>query len=422
MKKLFSVVLLFAIILSFSSCQEEPKPKLDSDNSNTSSSVNEDDKIKKAALDLIADSRKDPTELFAHFAGDFQINNFTSSKDAVQSIRRKKAVTLVNAGSLNYYGIEAAGCLFYAADYNKKSEVVACLPLSEDDSDFSTIFTVFGIDTSSLYTVADEDDEDEYDELQPTADMLVVNEDKSGCDFTKSYIDKLAKMLYKTMAIKELTGATKASFLDNYAGGGFYSVAENKVTFDIQVVDDQIGTIHMIIKHAIDKDGKGYHYLYLEYSNADLGITTPIIAETEFKDVVYLEDTPVSATIKMKTSTPSNILYGDVVIEQVENIEATFDLDCTDLDFRSATATYNKEQIQTAMGNSTTSNFNYSMSIDLGKVISQFKFTQKQDGETLNYLEANSLTFATSSLISTPDRVVDAITDYIEQQLLLSDI
>lgn len=417
MKKLFSVVLLFAIILSFSSCQEEPK--LDSDNSNTSSSVNEDDKIKKAALDLMADSRKDPTELFAHFTGDFQINNFTSSKDGVKSIKRKEAVTLVNAGSLNYYGIEAAGCLFYAADYNKKSEVVACLPLSEDGSDFSTIFTVFGIDTSSLYTGADEeDDEDEYDELQPTADMLVVKEDKSGCDFTKSYIDKLAKMLYKTMTIKELTGATKASFMENYSGSGFYSVAENKVTFDIQVVDDKIGTIHMIIKHAIDKDGKGYQYFYLEYSNADLGITTPIIAETEFKDVVYLEDTPVSATIKMKTSTPSNILYGDVVIEQVENIEATFDLDCTDLDFRSATATYNKEQIQTAMGNSTTSVFNYSMSIDLGKAISQFKFTQKQDGETLNYLEANSLTFATSTPIITPDRVVNVITDYIEQQLL----
>ena len=118
MKRLLSIVILLALIMSFASCNNTQEPS-GSNNSTSSSStpeentepsgedntLSEEDQIKKTVLDLMkmSESQKDPTDLFAHFAGDFQITNFTSSQDGIKSIKRKEAVTLVDAGSLSYY-------------------------------------------------------------------------------------------------------------------------------------------------------------------------------------------------------------------------------------------------------------------------------------------------------------------------------
>ena len=216
--------------MSFASCNNSQEPS-SSDNSTSSSTVSEEntepsgedntlseeDKIKNAVLDLMkmSESQKDPTDLFAHFSGDFQITNFTSSQDGIKSIKRKEAVTLVDAGSLSYYGIEAAGYMFYAADYAQEAEVIASLSLSSDDSKASTIFTVFGIDTSALYSSTT--DSTEAEEL--TAEMLTVSEDKATCQFDKAYIDSLAEVLCETM---DFTGSTKTSFMNKYTGSGTY--------------------------------------------------------------------------------------------------------------------------------------------------------------------------------------------------------
>lgn len=408
MRKLLSIVILLALVMSFASCNNTQEPN-NSDPSSKDDTLSED-KIKNAVLDLMktSESQKDPTDLFAHFAGDFQITNFTSSQDQIKSIKRKEAVTLVDAGSLDYYGIEAAGYMFYAADYAGEAEVIASIPLSADASAASTIFTVFGIDTSALYTA--EAVESEPETL--TADMLTVSDDKSTCEFSKSYIDTIAKELCETMGF---TDAVATSFMSKYTGRGIYSVAENKFTFDIQIKDRQIGSIHQIIKYAIDEAGKTYVYSYMEYSNASLGITNPIVAEIECKDVVYRDNTPISATIKLKNSSESSFREGGVTIKIVENNETTFKLDCTDLASRSATATHKKKNTVTEMGESAIYNYTYSLSLDLGKSTSQFQFTEKQGNETLTSVKANKVTFATSPAIVTPQRVTNKITSYINK-------
>lgn len=423
MKKILSIIILIALVMSFASCNNTQTPD-NSDNKTSSSTVpnentnpsvedgtlSEEDKIKNTVLDLMktSESQKDPTDLFAHFAGDFQITKFTSSQDGIKSIKRKEAVTLVEAGSLSYYCIEAAGNMFYAADYAGEAEVVGCIPLSADASAASTIFTVFGIDTGALYTA--EAVEDEPEEL--TADMLTVSDDKSTCEFSKSYVDTIAKELCKTMGF---TNAVTTSFMKKYTGSGIYSVAENKVTFDIQIKDNQIGSIHQIIKYAIDDEGKTYVYSYMEYSNASLGITTPIVSEIECKDVIYRDNTPISATIKMKNNSESSFRDGGVTVKLVDNNETTFKLDCTDLASRSATATYKKKRTETAMGETSTYNYTYSLSLDLGKSSSQFQFTEKEGNETLTSIKANRVTFATSPAIVTPQRVLNKITSYIDK-------
>lgn len=423
MKKLLSIVILLALIMSFASCNNSQEPS-SSDNNTSSSTVSEEktepsgedntlseeDKIKNAVLDLMktSESQKDPSDLFAHFSGDFQITNFTSSQDGIKSIKRREAVTLVDAGSLSYYGIEAAGYMFYAADYAQEAEVIASLSLSSDDSKASTIFTVFGIDTSALYSSTT--DSAEAEEL--TAEMLTVAEDKATCQFDKAYIDSLAEVLCETMGF---TGSTKTSFMNKYTGSGTYSVAENKVTFDIQIKDNQIGTIHQIIKYAVDNEGKVYAYSYMEYSNASLGISIPIIAEIECKDVVYRDNTPISATIKLKNSSESSFRDGGVTVKLVDTVETTFNLDCTNLDSRSATATCKKKRVETAMGESSTYNYTLSLSLDLGNSTSQFQFTEKQGNETNTTLKANKVTFSPSPSIVTPQRVTNKITAYIDK-------
>ncbi|MGM9682388.1 MAG: hypothetical protein ACI3XQ_02190 [Eubacteriales bacterium] len=415
MKKLLSVVLLLALIMSFPSCKDNSGTTNTAENTtqsvtNGEKTESEEDIIKNAVLDLMktSESQKDPTDLFAHFTGDFQITNFTSSQDGIKSIKRKEAVTLVDAGSLSYYVIEAAGYMFCAVDDAQEAEVFASLPLSADASNASTIFTVFGIDTSALYTATTDSTETEA----LTANMLTVTDDKAYCQFDKAYIDTLAEELCETMGF---TGSTKSSFMNKYTGSGTYSVAENKVTFDIQIKDNQIGSIHQIIKYAIDNEGKVYAYSYMEYFNASLGISTPIIVEIECKDVVYRENDPISATIILKNSSESSFLDSGVTVKIVDNIETTFRLDCTNLDSRSATATRKKKQTETAMGESMTFNSTFSLSLDLGKSTAQFQFTEKQDNETLNSLKANKVTFATSPSIVTPQRVTDKITTYINK-------
>ena len=170
-------------------------------------------------LDLMkmSESQKEPTDLFAHFSGDFQITNFTSSQDGIKSIKRKEEVTLVDAGPLSYYGIEAAGYMFYAADYAQEAEVIGGLSLSADDSKASTIFTFFEIDTSALYTSTT----DSAETKALTADMLSVTEDKAYCQFDKAYIDTLAEVLCETMGF---TGSTKSSFMNKYTGSGTYYI------------------------------------------------------------------------------------------------------------------------------------------------------------------------------------------------------
>ena len=407
MKRFLFLFLILVLIVSFSSCSDSNFINVDG---NTSQSVTNDEKIKNAVLDLMqkSETQKDPTELFAHFAGDFQITNFTSSQDGIKSIKRKQAVTLVDAASLRYYGIEAAGHMFYAADYAQEAEVIGVFSLAADASQASTIFTVFGIDSSALYTATTDNSET----IALTADMLTVDDNKEFCQFDKAYVDAIAEELCETMGF---TGTEKSSFMNKYVGSGIYSVAENKVTFEIQIKDNQIGSIHQIIKYAMDNEDKAYAYSYMEYSNASLGISTPIIAEIECKDVVYRENDPISATIKLKNSSESSFRDGGVTVKLVDNIETNFQLDCTNLDSRSATAICKKKRTETAMGESSTYNYTFSLSLDLGKTTSQFQFTEKQNNETTNSVKANKVSFSTSPAIVTPQRVTNEITAYINK-------
>lgn len=444
MKKLLSFALLIALLASFPACKDDREPNpadsstvapgteetipvdrettategTDSDSDSTTASsdsgdvLSEEDQIKNRVLDLMeaSETRTDPAELFAHFTGDFQITKFSSSSNGVQSIKRREAVTLVNAGSYRYYGIEAAGHLFYAGDYNsREAYLYGALPLSADAAHASTIFTVFGIDTGALYTGATV----EEDATEPlTADMLTVSDDLTSCELEKSYVDALAEEICRAMGF---SSSQTSSFLRKYTGSGIYSVAENTITFDIQCKDSRLGTIHQISRYGINGDGKVYAYSYMEYSNQSAGISTPVITEMEWTDVVYRENEPIRGTVNFNTSSRRSFRDGSVTVKIKEQVETTFRLDCSDPAARSAHATRKVSQTETVRGETMTYTSKFSLSLDLGKSSSQFQFTERRDNENVTSLKADRLEFDTSSAIVTPQRVLDVITEYIDK-------
>lgn len=363
------------------------------------------DQVKQAVIDLMqtSEAQKDPAELFAAFAGDFSITNFKTNDAGVKDIKRKAAVTAVSTKYAKYYGVEAAGFLFYVDDVDF---AVTHLTLSADAADKSTMFTVFGLDTSALWG-----NEAESDEIVLTKEMLSVSEDLTTCTFAKSYLDELAKLLCETMGYSD---KQTRIFLTEYEGSGVYSVAENKYRFEIKLDDFELGKITQITSYSIAPDGKVNAYAYMEYSNRALGITKPIVSEIEYTDVVYQGNAPISATITMKNTESTSVYEGQVEIKFDTTKTYSFELDVSDSAKPRAKATMKRKTVETAMGESLTFTTDLALTLDLGKSVSPFSFTQKHNGDLSVSLKADTVTFGTpTGFTAVPQKATNAITEYI---------
>lgn len=422
MKKIISFLLAISFLLLVCSCNslqttDSQESTTDSQESTTDpnkseNTVDKESEIKQTVLKLMQDSEKqeDPASLFSYFDGDYEISNFTKSMDAIKTIKRKNAVSIVSASGLDYYGVEAAGFLFYVADHNLGSEVIGVLPLQTDMSHKSTIFTAFGIDTGALYGI-----EAEEDDIELTEDMLTVSEDKATCTFSKNYLDEMAAFLCESLGYAE---SQTNAFLNKYTGSGVYSVSDNKITFEIKLQDTSLGNIHQISSYSVDKNGKVNAYSFMEYSNPSLGMNTPVKAEISYKDVVYNDNKPISATIQVNsvadTSYQDGNYYGAPYITSTTTTKMTFTLDCSNADAPKGVAVSEKTSTESYQGESWTTKSTVNLSVDLSKSSSQFVHTEKRDGEIVSELKANKVTFATpSSFPAVPQRVTNCITNYI---------
>ena len=158
MKFTFSIIISFllAFILLFTSCGngESSENSSSSNDENTAVTENEENEVISSALNLMktAEEYEAPETMFKHFTGDFEISGF-SGNSAVsgipQSVKRKEDVTYIPTSGLNFYGVEAAGFVFYAVDSRGQAMFSNAVQLSNDIPDKSTVFTVFGIDTNT---------------------------------------------------------------------------------------------------------------------------------------------------------------------------------------------------------------------------------------------------------------------------------
>jgi hypothetical protein len=374
--------------------------------------VLDENTIKQSVLSLMekSETQEDPSELFSAFAGDFTVSGFPSG--GLKEIKRKNAVTVVTHPQTTYYGIEAAGFLFYVADYSGESEVIGDQSLFADAADHSTIFTCFCMDTSAVYAP----DEDDTPSPTLTADLLTVNKEKSACTFAKSYLDAFAKDI--VCAAMGYTSAQTNSFLSKYEGSSVYSVAENKITFEFKIKDASLGNLHYVASYATDANDRVNVYSYVEYSNPSLGLTKPMITEIQYKDVVYRENQPISATIQYKSITDTSFYDGAypnvIYIDETTEINASFTLDLSNPSAPKATANYQTINTSKDHGTSYSTKTDLKMTLDLSKSSSQFVFEETSDGETTQKLTANKVVFQTpASFPAVPERVTDAITEHI---------
>lgn len=425
MKNLLSILLLACLLLSTASCNnrglspsESDTDKENGSQTTESESVTEEERIKNAVLDLIRESemREDPGTMFAHFDGDFQISNITSSLLKVQSIKRKNAVMTVTTNSDSYYSVEAAGHLFVVSEYKGNPHMMSDLPLQADAPQNSTVFTAFGMDTSAVYGLDAEEDPNEMIAL--TEDMLTVSADKQTCTVAKEYLDAMATVLCEALGYSK---SKTELFLKQYEGSGIYSAAENKLSFEIKVNHSSLGNVLQTTSYCIDPEQRVQAESRLEYSNSRQGIKTPIGAEVRYRDIVYQGNTPVSGKIDIRTTADTSFydgVYPDVVrIHQTQKTDATFTLDCSNTASPKCSAVKEIVWEESFEGESWTRKSLLKLDVDLGKTRDQVVYTKSSDGRVDDSLRANKITFGelTSALV-VPQRVTDCITDYIENQ------
>lgn len=376
--------------------------------------ISEEEQIKQRVLDFMAESnaQKDPSELFAHFAGDFSVTDFNDTNDKIMAIRRKGAVMKVTAPHITYYGVEAAGAIYYAAYIDSEADMVGHLPLNGDVPEKSTIFTVFGMDTSVLYGA-----EAEGESAPLTADMLTVSEDKKTCLFSHAYLDELTKELCSSLGF---TDELTRDVLEKYQAGGVYSVEENKVTFTIELSDTVLGEIYQSTSYAVDADGQVQASTHMRYSNPSLGIETPIESQIQYKDIVYRDGTPISGTIQLSSIQDASYYEGSYqgapYITAVKTVVAQYELDVSDGDTPKATARYESRMEESYQGEAWSIITEIDMKINRSTTRA-FSFEHKMGGETITAMKAGKLTFGTPAAFGkVPQKVTDAITDYILKQ------
>ncbi len=427
MRKILSLLLLVCLLFSACSCNTKELPPSDSDTAEGQGSehtesdtepVNEEERIKNAVLKLMRESetREDPGTMFAYFDGDFEISNITSSLLRVQNIKRKNAVMAVTTSGDPYYSVEAAGHLFVVSEYRGAAHMLSDLPLQADAPEKSTVFTAFGFDTSAVYGLDDEDEPAESIVL--TADMLTVSADKQTCTVSREYLDAQAKLICEALGFSK---SKTELFLKQYEGSGVYSVAENKLTFEIKVNHVTLGNVLQVTSYCIDSEQRVQAESRMEYSNSKQGIKTPLGVEFRYRDIVYQGNTPISGKIEIRTTADASYydgVYPDVVlIEQMQKTDATFTLDCSNAASPKCSAVKEIVWEEHFEGESWTRKKLLKLDVDLGKTRDQLVFTNSSGGEIEDSLRANKITFATPpSFPAVPQRVTNCITDYIEDQ------
>ena len=420
MKIKFIAIISFVLALTFlsSSCGTDESSSSTNVDS-TAVTENKENEVINSALSLMkkANEYEAPESLFEHFTGDFEISGFSGTSafsSLPQSVKRKKDVVYVPTSDVKFYGVEAAGFLFYAVDARGQAMFHKAVELNDDIPDRSTVFTVFGIDTSILYGV-----EEESKEYELTSDMLTLDENEKSCTFAKSYINSMVKDICAAM---EFTEEQTKAFLRKYEGHGTYSSEENKVTFEIAVDDTSVGKIKQITSFSENGDGKISSYTFMEYSNPSLGIKEPITSEITYNDVVYKDNKPIRGTITLNSKKDASYydgVYQDkIYIKCTQNDDMTFQLDISDESAPKASVSYKKEQHESYQNEKYTISDEFNITINSGKRTPAFTFTQKSNGDVDVSLTANKITFGTpSSFPNVPQRITDTITNYILEKL-----
>lgn len=390
--KILCVFTATVLLLSLLACEK----KTQNNNENHEQDIdtpapNEEESIIQTAVDFLnqTETIESPGALFSHFDGDFQISEFKpNSENNITGIKRSGAVTRIEYPFKDIYAIESQGHMFYAADYHDTlSEFTYEVPLSADAPDHSTIFNVFGMDTSEVYN-GNETDKKPY---VFTADMLTLSEDKTYCTVSKDYLDYLADTVCQEL---KLTDAQKRVFMENYTGTGTYRTSPNQAVFEISFSDDSIGNVKKYISVSIDTDGK-----FNAISRVEHDKNVKMINEIEFKDAIYVDGKPVSATIIKKYA------FGVSSFHTIKT--TTFNIDCTNPQTPKCTALYDFDELECKLIIDPTSK--------------SYQFTYLKGGATIGVFDsitAKKITFdKTDKFPAVPQRVTDVITSYINTYL-----
>ena len=289
--KILCAILITSMLLTFSSCVK-PKSKLSP-------------KQIKATVMAEMNSDQDgsvqsPYEIFEAFLGDFTIESPTTTGSLSDDIKRaylKDGVYVVehNSGEVSYESVYEGYLFSLKKERSGKISVVGCTQLGEDYKNPPSVLEYLAIDISSVYPSASSDETEALKDIPTlTEDMLTVSKDRSTCTFSADYMNQLAKVLFDVM------NSDSDEETDVIEATGVYKVTENAYEFVIAGVSKSFEYRRITINFSNSEENGINVYMKMEFPVSSNGMTLPTVAEMSVKDITYVDNKPVKATIESK--------------------------------------------------------------------------------------------------------------------------
>ncbi|MBO5845578.1 MAG: hypothetical protein J6Q77_02915 [Clostridia bacterium] len=290
-KKILCAILITSMLFTFSSCVKR-KDGLTSKQikATVMAEMNSDQNV----------SVQSPDEIFKTFMGDFTIESPSTTGSMRKDIKRiylKDGVYGIEyiSGDPSYEAIYKGYLFSLSKDNTGRVSLVGYTQLGEEDyKSTPSIFEYLDIDIS--FSGSSDETEAPKDIPTLTEDMLTVSEDRSTCTFSADYMNQFAKVFFDIMdsATDEESNIIEAT--------GVYKVTENTYEFVVAGVSKSFEYRRITINYSNSEENGPNLYMKMEFPVRSNGMTLPTVAEVSMKDITYVDNKPVKATIESKYS------------------------------------------------------------------------------------------------------------------------
>ena len=290
-KKILCAILITSMLFTFSSCVKS-KDGLAS-------------KQIKATVMAEMNSDQDssvqsPDEIFKTFLGDFTIEAPSTTGSLHKDIKRvylKDGVYVVEyiSGEASYETVYKGYLFSLKKEKTGRISMVGYTPLGEAYKTPPSVFEYLAIDISKVYFSGFSDEiEVPKDFPTLTEDMLTVSEDRSTCTFSADYMNQFAKVFF---GIMDSDSDEESNIIE---ATGVYKVAENTYEFVVAGISKSFEYRRITMNLSNSEENGLSLYIKMEFPVGSNGMILPTVAEVSMKDITYVDNKPVKATIESK--------------------------------------------------------------------------------------------------------------------------
>lgn len=403
MKKFLSMLLGLLLILSglLISCEDKGEDENSREQENSDGSE-QAETLEKSILDgvifLMNDDTYDPDDVISKFFGDFMIDGFNSTDLPYKRIYKIGDVMAYeySNGDVDYQ-IVSEHKIHTVQKFANTNE--CCHPLLEEyPYDYPlSIFSVFGIDMSMIYSTEEVDSD-----KMPVAsyDALILSDDCKSVTFSDAYLKDLGRYICDVF---ELDEAGMDKFVDSMSAGGGYSVSDQTFTFVIEGTMEGLGTLRVDMEMSYTGKKPSAAKTCMTLATEMDGLPIIVTQESEIKDMIYDKDDKLISLRYINRNLEEckysyegeSVDYSFSVIEDhVFTLENSFPKE-----FQIMIET---EELMSASGETQTS----TSAVTFVLTPTFLSYSASVDGQAVGHIIANSVTLTTPDNLTIPEEVL----------------